>query len=493
MLWRIEFVQSLASDPGYLGVAHYLQDTEGTRKIVDLRVSPEEYEAGTFEREPRRLEMEFFADEWVWMHILEGDNEYERNISHYLLRVYKDEVLFFTGIIDTSALTVDRATSLVGLTAYAPDRLFALFDDLEAQYSLSAGYTVRQLFALHVNMIRGRVGVPIPFNTMWFERPDVSVNINEPLVVADFEYGDLAYLPPNAHGCTYNFVDLWGPRWGWFLEYYTQVPAFMMVQIVTIKAAGPDQYYMRFRARLARVFNHVCAVVEEYDANTGWVAAEEKDEKKNLAINDLDKWMRQWGVNYAQVDSNPGLPHQYMVGDAGYGYGYEPGVRVTGTFYGRLVPEKIHPGRAVLEATSAKTNVLDVLRAVMYMNRATITSDAEGALYLRSVPQEATGEPLVIANADVLEMDVTRSDYESDADATLDVLAGGANILAEQVQAWHDGLQRGRWEAEAVVAGDYEVALGQKIRLRGDNWMVTSVEHDMIADTRRVRAWKLQQ
>lgn len=498
MLWRVEFVQTVEDSFDYLATVHELEDKENDRKIISLSVSPDEYEAGTFEREPRRLEFEAFADEWIRNKIFEGDvltggDEYERQISHYMVRVYKDNVLFFTGIIDTSALGVDEATEIVRITAYAPDRLFALFDDLEAQYSLSAGYTVQQLFALHINQIRERVGVPINYNTAWFERPSLVVNINNPLVVAEFDITGLGYLPPNGFGYTYSFVDAWGPRWGWFVEPITQVPTFLMVQIVTIKAAGAagNQYYLRVRARLARVFNNVCPEIEEYDENPGWVAEDDFAERKNLALGELDKWLRQWGVTYAGVAGSPGLPHQWEMGDRGYGYDFEPGVRVMATFYGRLVPAKLHPGKAVVEATSEKTNCLELLQAMMWLNCATITSDAQGTLYLRAVPQGAAGEPTVILDKDILEMRVARSEYGTDTEATLDVLAGDTELLAEQVQAWHDGLQRGRWEAEASLAGDYALELGQKVRLRGANWMVTSVGEDLAQGVKRIRAWKL--
>lgn len=501
MKFRLEFVQSFAGSNDHMAVVHSIQDRDGARKVIDMRVSPDAYESGTFAREPRRLAITLFIDEWIRDHLLSGEHEYERFISHYTLAVYRDETLFFTGIIDTSAINYTQSDQIVTITAYTPDRLLALFSDLEAQYSLSSGYTVQQLFALHISQIRQRVGVPINYNTAWFERPELIIDINDKLVVAEIDVADMEYLPPNGFGYTYSLADPWGPRWGWYLEAYTQVPIFLVVQIVTKVALGTEGTVIasmyRLRARVTRLFNNICGDIEEYDANTGWVLAENQEEQKKLAINELDQWLRAHGTTYASVAGSPGLPHQYQFDDHGYSYDFEVGPnkkRVAGTFYGRVLPQRFHPGTAVMEATSEQTNCLDVLKAVLYATHSTITSDASGALYLRAIPlPQVSGELVTIPARDISEMTISREDYESPGEGILDVFAGDTELMEEQLEAWHDVLRAGRWKGEFLVTRPerYSLALGQAFLANGAHWMVISIEPQLADDTIRIRAWKV--
>ena len=102
-LFKIDFVQGKTDAADYNQVKHSLEDTASDRVIISLSVSADKLQSvSNYSREPKRLVFECFPDTWIEDNILSGNNEHERYISHFEVKVYRDTVLFFTGIIDTS-------------------------------------------------------------------------------------------------------------------------------------------------------------------------------------------------------------------------------------------------------------------------------------------------------------------------------------------------------------------------------------------------------
>ncbi|MDD2229824.1 MAG: hypothetical protein PHY48_10480 [Candidatus Cloacimonetes bacterium] len=116
-LFKIEFIQGKTTASDYNQLKHSLVDTAANRAILSLSVSADKLQSvSNYTREPKRLVIECFPTTWIQDNILSGSNEHERYVSHFEVRVYRDNLLFFTGIIDTSQLSFDISSSILKIT-----------------------------------------------------------------------------------------------------------------------------------------------------------------------------------------------------------------------------------------------------------------------------------------------------------------------------------------------------------------------------------------
>ena len=126
-LFRIDFYQGKTDEPDYGQVKHSLVDGTNQRAIISLSVSADKLQSvSNYTREPKRLVFECFLTDWIRDNILSGEHEHERYISHYEIKAYRDNELFFTGIIDTSQLSQDISTNIIKITCYDKLKLLLL-------------------------------------------------------------------------------------------------------------------------------------------------------------------------------------------------------------------------------------------------------------------------------------------------------------------------------------------------------------------------------
>ncbi len=134
-MYRVDFVNK----DNYGQVLYTLTLSDG---LDNVKLSAEQI-AGTdyFAREPRRVEFECFKDAWLEEHILSGNYEHERYISHYEVRLFEKSMLIFHGVIDTSFTAYDAKTDIISFTCYDKLKLFSKFSDLKMLYALIDGYS----------------------------------------------------------------------------------------------------------------------------------------------------------------------------------------------------------------------------------------------------------------------------------------------------------------------------------------------------------------
>ena len=125
-LFQIDFIQGKTDAPDYNQIVHSLVDLATERKVITLAVSSDKLQGGSsFAREPKRLTFECFVDDWITEYLFSGDYEHERYISHYEIRAYRDDVLIFSGIIDTSNMNDNVAEEIVSFLCYDKIKLFS--------------------------------------------------------------------------------------------------------------------------------------------------------------------------------------------------------------------------------------------------------------------------------------------------------------------------------------------------------------------------------
>ena len=229
---------------------------------------------------------------------MSGEEEHDRYVSHYEVRVYRDSVLVFTGIIDTSQTTWDLAEQIITFSAYSKDKLFTTFSDLESWLALAAGYTPGSLLGVFATVLATKAPIRLNFITTAWTAPSFTIPYYEPLNIAQIDYADMRELPAASDGWSYALVDPWGPHFGYACFSPGYIPFFYFANIVTIKATKSgyaDKYILRFRARCCRFYNGIAPVVDSYDHATAPLANTSGDEASQ-ARNEFDAWIVRHGT-----------------------------------------------------------------------------------------------------------------------------------------------------------------------------------------------------
>ena len=276
-LFKIDFVMGKTDAPDYNQVKHSLEDSSSNRAIISLSVSADKLQSvSNYSREPKRLVFECFPTVWIQENILSGENEHERYISHFEVKVYRDEALFFTGIIDTSQLSFDVASGILKISCYDKIKLLSLFSDLTHYYSLSAGYLPQWILAYFIQDIGQKIPVNIPYSNQ-FSLPTLNIGSGNALTIVHIGFDDLLAFPNPTHGWTYSYDGSgWpGPQWGYLIDTIANRMSFVFAYKKVIKATYPSpattRYQGRYRGRVYKFFNNICPVVVEYDEKTDWV------------------------------------------------------------------------------------------------------------------------------------------------------------------------------------------------------------------------------
>jgi len=165
-LYRVDFIKGKTDAADYGQVKHSLIDTATDRQIISLSVSADKLQSiSNYSREPKRLTFECFPTTWITNNILSGGNEHERYISHLEVKVYRNNSLFFTGIIDTSQLSLDVSTGILKFTCYDKIKLLSVYSDLTHYYSLTAGYQPSWILGYFLQDIEQTIPISIPYSS----------------------------------------------------------------------------------------------------------------------------------------------------------------------------------------------------------------------------------------------------------------------------------------------------------------------------------------
>ena len=171
-LFKIDFIQGKTDATDYNQVKHSLIDTATNRAIISLSISADKLQSvSNYTREPKRLVFECLPTTWIQDNILSGNNEHERYVSHFEVKVYRDGALFFTGIIDTSQLSFDVSSGILKITCYDKIKLLSLFSDLTHYYSLTAGYMPIWILGYFIQDIEQRIPISIPYSCLLYTSP----------------------------------------------------------------------------------------------------------------------------------------------------------------------------------------------------------------------------------------------------------------------------------------------------------------------------------
>lgn len=491
-LFKIDFVQGKTDAADYNQVKHSLEDTASDRVIISLSVSADKLQSvSNYSREPKRLVFECFPDTWIQANILSGNNEHERYISHFELKVYRDDNLFFTGIIDTSRLSFDISTGILKFTCYDKIKLLSVFSDLTHYYGLTAGYLPIWILGYFLQDIEQAIAISIPYSNQ-FVQPVLNIPTGSMLTLAHIDYDDMNRYPEPPGGWEYgNHATSWpSPISGYVFSSIANRAIFIFAHKKVIRAAYPDpattKYQGRFRGRIYRFFNGICPVIEEYEDKTGWV-----DDLSSIdnAYNELMSFFTDNGISQ---DSLFNLISAGAIGGLSYGRSHYSGYWVEANCHGNVFPERLQPGKAYENYSDEQTDNLKVLQAMLMLYNATILTDTQGRIVLKN--KDAFSTPVIdIEDNDVVSFIVKRGNQEQPDTTTIDVLAGDSTHLQGIIKNYLLDFYGGKWCLEASVdqISKYELNLFSKIRIRDKVYAITEIEKDYIKDEYKVKAWLL--
>lgn len=495
-LFKIDFIQGRTNVADYGLVKHSLTDTVAHRVIITLSTSADKLQSvSNYTREPKRLVFECFPDTWTQENILSGSNEHERYISHFEVKAYRDDLLFFTGIIDTSQLALDVSSGILRLTCYDKIRLLSIYSDLTHYYSFTAGYLPIWILGYFLQDIEQTIPISIPY-TNQCTLPALNVGSSDALTIAHVDFADLIKFPINTvWGWTYHYHSSgWpGPYYGFKVDVLANSVTFVFAYKKVIQAAyiQPDvyasQYQGRFKGRIIRFYNGICPVVSEYDEETGW-------ESDLLSIdNTYNEFLGFFADN--GISSNTlfnGLSSTGSIDGKRYGSSHYVNHLVKATCHGNLVPGRLQVGDAYFQYDDSQTENLKALQAMLMIYNATIVCSEAGIMALKSKEYSAD-HVKEISNQDLVSLLMKRGDGQLPDMNTLDVLAGDTTQLKEYFKEYLVTYHDSRWSCDLVIDNimRYDLKLQDTILLQGKEYVVVEIDRDYVKDEYKVKAWLL--
>ena len=383
-LFKIDFIQGKTDAPDHNQVKHSLEDTAADRAIISLSVSADKLQSvSNYSREPKRLVFECFPTAWIEDNILSGSNEHERYISHFEVKVYRDDVLFFSGIIDTSQLSFEISSGILKITCYDKIKLLSVYSDLTHYYGLTAGYQPVWILGYFLQDIEQQIPVSIPYSNQ-FTLPTLYIPMAESLTIVHVDFDDMLAFPSPTGGWTYNLhSSSWpSPRSGYIIDTpgnkATFVFAFKKVIEATYPSPAATRYQGKFRGRVYRFYNGICPVAAEYDEKTGW--ADDLTSIDN-AYNEFFSFFTDNGVSSTTLMS--GLSSTGSLDDRSYGSSQYVNHWIEAHCYGNIFPSRIQPGKSYESYQAEQTDNIKALQAMLMLYNATIFSDPQGRIVLK--------------------------------------------------------------------------------------------------------------
>ena len=492
-LFKIDFVMGKTDAPDYNQVKHSLEDSSSNRAIISLSVSADKLQSvSNYSREPKRLVFECFPTVWIQENILSGENEHERYISHFEVKVYRDEALFFTGIIDTSQLSFDVASGILKISCYDKIKLLSLFSDLTHYYSLSAGYLPQWILAYFMQDIGQKIPVNIPYSSQ-FSLPTLNIGSGNALTIAHIGFDDLLAFPNPTHGWTYSYDGSgWpGPQWGYLIDTIANRMSFVFAYKKVIKATYPSpattRYQGRYRGRVYKFFNNICPVVVEYDEKTDWV---ENLASLENATNEFIGFFLKNGISESTLYN--GLASVGSIDGRSYGSSQYVNHWIEAHFHGNLFPAKLHPGKAYVNYTDEQTDNIKVLQAMLMLYNATTFSNPQGQIVFKN--KDAYSSTVIDIDADdVVDFVTKRGNPEKPQISSLDILTGDTSQLQNLIKDYLIDFHDSKWSCEATIdsLSKYNLTLQSRIRIQNQIYAITELERNYIEDEYRVKAWLL--
>ena len=491
--FKIDFIQGKTDAPDYNQVKHSLEDSSTNRAIISLSVSADKLQSvSNYSREPKRLVFECFPTIWIQENILSGENEHERYISHFEVKVYRDEALFFTGIIDTSQLSFDVASGILKISCYDKIKLLSLFSDLTHYYSLSAGYLPQWILAYFIQDIGQKIPVNIPYSNQ-FSLPTLNIGSGNALTIAHIGFDDLLAFPNPTHGWTYSYDGSgWpGPQWGYLIDTIANRMSFVFAYKKVIKATYPSpattRYQGRYRGRIYKFFNNICPVVVEYDEKTDWV---ENLASLENATNEFIGFFTGNGISESTLYN--GLVSVGSIDGRSYGSSQYVNHWIEAHFHGNLFPAKLHPGKAYVNYTDERTDNIKVLQAMLMLYNATIFSNPQGQIVFKN--KDAYSSTVIDIDADdVVDFVTKRGNPEKPQISSLDILTGDTSQLQNLIKDYLIDFHDSKWSCEATIdsLSKYNLTLQSRIRIQNQIYAITELERNYIEDEYKVKAWLL--
>lgn len=493
-LFQIDFVQGKTDAVDYLQVVHSLTDTTTERQIISLSLSSDKLQSiSNYMREPKRLSFECFVDDWITDYILSGDYEHERYISHYEVKVYRDDVLIFTGIIDTSNLNHNVADETVSFLCYDKIKLFSLYNDLEQLYSISSGYQPAQILAYFAQKIRAQIPIGLTTSATGFSIPDSAIGIDDAVQLMTIDISEMCSLPASSGGWTYSWDGSGynSPKYGYVVYPLANKIVFFMGHKKVVKGTFADPlsivYKGRYKARIIVMFSGLSMLSYEYEDETGWLG-----ELSELSSAD-DVYLAFFTDKGYPANILSYLNQIEYQGNCAYYCHFTANTVLIPYIWGEWLPSYLHPGKYYETMLGTElTNCLHTLQAMLLLYNATLVADSYGVVQLLS-KEPVAAEPVVIADTDVVEISLQRANFEVADMSTLDALCGDTAILQQLAKDYLMAFHGSRWVLSATIdkLSVYAITLGSYIQIKSVNYYVTEVQRDYVADDYKIKGWKV--
>ncbi len=470
-MYRIDFVDMR----NYAAILHSLSLEDGLDNVTlsGEKIAGSDY----FAREPRRLEFTCIADDWLSEHIFDGNNEQMRYISNYEVRLYRNGILDFHGIIDTSFCSNDIRSRTMRFTCYDKLRLLVKFSDMKMLYVLANGYSPGYCLGYFAGKIEANIANRMPVNwTQSSSNYPIEINVE-----------GVEVLKINWKEIIENFGDI-SPQSGTYGFKYTSYGLrLILVLYRTLYDTSSGTWSAKVYACEWIFYNTICPFLDEntiidYETKS-YPTAEALSEYLEILLQNFSGPVPLTGTtnegqysttfdatNDINLDNCPEFKSVYFSGNA--------------------VPKNIFP-KGFYDSENKQTEMLPVLKTALFLHNLTIVSDSTGELWLKRKDLSA-GTAISIDEKDVIDFEEKRKDTEIvDADI-LNILMGDTQLLQEIMKEYYEEQLSYKWELNVTIdnLSKYDIQLFNKIIIKEKQYRVNEIKKDSLRDEYQIIAWR---
>ena len=512
-MYSIEFYhQSLPAK--HYSINHGLQVND----ISAEKITGSDY----FAKEPKRLDFTLLIDDWLTEYILSDKYELERMISQFRIKLYKENEVLFTGIIDMSHVSYDERTEAVSFIAYDYLKLLSMYSNL----NLSANDITKKpenIFTDFIDRLNERLNFGITFKTPISYKPLNILQSN--LTIFNVEWQEPILKMQEFISDAFS---------SWTLKFHVgftslsnaNVKPFFMVYLQANKYVKKDNKYSAMvYGRMYYRSNVFCFTqINNIQANLNYMSMA-YDDRVSL-LNEL-KIMRTASLFFHDnnlntlITNNSSGSRCFINSDFHFNFDGNQLVPVLNTplpvnppktfpiyYTGNIVPLEFtfqgwhsiifNGGRIgpLIGDHRTFTKLLNALKTALILHNLTINCDNLGCLSLVNKNDFTVNNPLSINTADIIEYKKQRKNRDQIDNSVFDSLIGDLAALKTEISNYYDKFLTELWEITlTLMASDKYNALKlfDDIVVENSNCKIASIKPDIRNETIEIVAWEKKQ
>ena len=475
-----------------------------------------------FANEPRRIEFVLFNDNWIEKYMLSGKYEYEKFISQYRVRFYKNEDLFFTGIIDTSNLSYDIRSEEVSFIVYDYLKIMKIYDDIIFVLN-NVSLIPHEYLSRCVNSLntRWRRGSKVFRFKLTFD-PDKQIynhlrlDTNNRLLLHVIESEPENKLRTNFINYS-GFKEIDGRYYFLIFQSTTQIGKLSGKWVCQKMEYSCVTYEITNRIQISKIHEIVKTNTYKYPPGNDSMHDFFNNIQKEPFKIYFDGFIKITGSHTKSVGDrrfliqfsdneltniknfDNGTQNPFSVPDLNFQWMFN--IREIPVYNNKdIIVRFDHEYEVYFQGdflseqfimAKALAKYIDILKVLLLLHNLTIRCDAKGEFIIQNKENSNNINMIKIDLNDVFEMDLKRANKgKIDLNLIEDAIEGDTTVLQNILLNYYNDFLSSKWEISLVIPEKYNVKLFDNIEIDSKIYQVASIKPNISNQCIEIRAWK---